>query len=127
MVVNQCINGHGIAVQTEATDDTKTGWTQERMVAEILSFEHIADVNLNNRARNRTDTIVQSNARVGVGAGVQHDAISVEAHRLHLIDELTLYITLEIMQLNIGKLRLKFRQESLKRAAAIDAGLACSQ
>ena len=80
MVVNQCINGHGIAVQTEAADDTKTGWTQERMMAEILSFEHIADVNLNNRTRNRTDTIVQSNARVGVGAGVQHDAISVEAH-----------------------------------------------
>ena len=44
------VNGHDIAMQSEATDDAKADRTEVRLMAESLPTVHITDVNLDNRA-----------------------------------------------------------------------------
>lgn len=74
------------------------------MMPEFLALVHIRDMNFNHRARQRPNTILQSDARVGVSARIQHDAIILEAYFLHLIDQFAFDVTLVEIKLNACKL-----------------------
>ena len=56
------------------------------MVTELLALVDVGDVHLDDRALQRADAVVQGNARVGIGAGVQYNAIILsEAYLLQLL------------------------------------------
>ena len=73
------------------------------MMAELLTLVYIRDVNLYARALQTADAILQGNAGMGVGTGVEHHAIVGEAHFLQL------------------------RQVALERVAAVNAWFANAQ
>ena len=49
-------------------------------------------------AAQRADAVVQGDAGVRVGTGVEYDAVEGESHLLHLVDHLTLYVALKVFQ-----------------------------
>ena len=68
-------------------------------MAELLALVDVRDVDLDHGRIDGPDAIGQSNARVGVGTGIQHDAIDVESHLLQLVDECAFVVALEIANL----------------------------
>ena len=125
----QSFYGQAVAVESEATDHAETGGGDKRLVTERLALMHIGDMNLDDRALQRADAIVERHTCVGIGTRIENDAVVAfeEAHLLHLVDELTLNITLETGNLDTGELGLQRRQVALKRLIAIDTRFALSQ
>ena len=91
------------------------------MVAKCLALMNIRDVNLNNRALQRADTVVQGYGSVGVGTGIEHDTVTTETNLLHLVNQLTLDIALVIGYLDIRIAGLKLRQILVKRRRTVNA------
>ena len=72
-------------------------------MTELLTLVDIGDVHLDNWALQRADAVVQGYAGMGVGTGVEHNAVAApEAHLLHLVDEAALDITLIVGYLDVG-------------------------
>ena len=97
------------------------------MMAELLTLVYIRDVNFYARTLQAADAILQGNAGMGVGTGVEHHAIVGEAHFLQLVDELALDVALVILNLHIRKLSLQLRQVALEGIAAVNAWFADAQ
>ena len=99
----QCLDGQAIGVEPEATDDTTTGTADHGVVTELLALVDIRDMYLDDRALQRADAVVQGYAGMGVGTGVEHDAVALaKARLLHLVDELTLDVALIVININVG-------------------------
>ncbi len=96
-------------------------------MTERLALVHVADMHLDGRRRHGTKGILKRNGRVGVGAGVEYNAVEVEAYLMDFVDELPLYVALVIFQLHIGEVATQIRQESLKRNSAVYARFAAPQ
>ena len=65
---------------------------------------------------------------MGVGTGIQHNAVVVEAYALNFVDESALVVALEIAQLHLW--REAFAQAfevAFKSSVAIYARLSCAQ
>ena len=84
-------------------------------MAELLALVYVRDVNLYHSGFQRTDTVVQGYAGVGVCTGVEHDAVVREAYLLHFVDELSLDIALEVGDIHIGILCLQLWQVLFER------------
>ena len=67
------------------------------------------------------------NAGAYTHTSIEHNAIVLEAHLLHLVDELALHVALIVVYLHIRDLGFQLGQECLERLAAIDARLANTQ
>ena len=97
------------------------------MMAKLLALVHIRDVYFDDGTFQRADTVVQGNRGVGVGSCVEHDTVVGEAHLLHLVNQLSLYIALIVFYLYIGILCLQLGQILVERRRAVDAWLASAQ
>ena len=64
---------------------------------------------------------------MGVGTGIEDDAVVGEAHLLHLVNHLSLDITLEVVYLNVVILLAQLCKIVVERAAAVDAWFANAQ
>jgi hypothetical protein len=93
------------------------------VVAELLALVDIGDVYLDDGSLQRTDAVVQGYRGVGVGSGIEHDAVVRKTYLLHLVDEFTLNVALEILDVHIGIFGLQLGQILLERRTAIDAWL----
>lgn len=97
------------------------------MVAELLALVDVGDVNLDDGAAQRADAVVQRYAGVGVGTGVKHNAVVGEAHLLHLVDKLALYVALIVLDVHVRVFRLELWQILFEGRRAVDAGFAGAQ
>lgn len=97
------------------------------MVAELLPFVYVGDVYLHDGALQTADTVLQGDAGMGVGSGVQHDAVIGESHLLQLVDQFALDVALVVFNLHVGEFLFQFRKVALEGVAAIDAGFADTQ
>ena len=73
-------------------------------MTELLAAMNIRDMNLDDRALQRADAVVKRDTRVGIGTGIQHDAVValIESHLLHLVDEFTFDVALIVVYLHVG-------------------------
>ena len=71
------------------------------MVAELLTLVDIGDVNLYHRSLEGADAVLQGNARVGVGTGVEHYSVATETYLLQFVYQLTLNVALVVANLNV--------------------------
>ena len=97
-------------------------------MAELLAAMHVGYVHLNHRRAHRLDAVGKRDAGVGVGTGIQHNAVVVEADALNFVDESALVVALEIAQLHLW--REAFAQAfevAFKSSVAIYARLSCAQ
>ena len=94
------------------------------MVAELLTLVNIGYVHLDYRRTERAYAVLQGDARVGVGTGVEHYAAAREASLLHLVDEFAFDVALIITYLDVGICGTKRLQIVVERAAAIYSGFA---
>ena len=62
---------------------------------------NVAEVNFHERHGDRHERITKCETGVGVGAGINHDAINITAPRVQLIDELSFSIMLCAHQRNV--------------------------
>ena len=72
-------------------------------MAVILAGEDVADVHLDGGGRDGGQGVVQRHACVAVAAGVDNDAVSLEAHLLYAVNQLALDVALEIAYLDVGE------------------------
>ena len=96
-------------------------------MAELLALMHIRDMHLDDRTLERADAIVQGHTGVGIGTGIENDAVERETYLLHLVDELALDIALKVANLHVRILRLQLRQIGLERHLSVDAWLALAK
>ena len=92
-------------------------------MSELLALMYVGNVYLDDRRLDAADTVVQCNAGVCVSTGVEHDAVAREALLLHLVDEHALYVTLEIVYLDVRIALAQLRQEIVEGRLAVDARL----
>ena len=117
------MEGEAVAVEAETGDDALANGRQERLVAERLTAVDVADVNLDHGSGDGSDSIGDSDRRVGVTAGIQDDAAVVKTHLLQAVHNLPLDVALIDVD---GVLRIalnQFLQVLVKGAVAIDLGL----
>ena len=100
--VAECLNGQTVAVKSEAADDALAGATDERLVAKLLTLVYIGDMYLDNWALEGADAVLQCYTGMCIGTCVEHDAIIAEPHFLHLVNQLSLDITLEVVELDVS-------------------------
>ena len=62
---------------------------------------YIRDMHLNHRRGDRTDSILQSDGRMGVSTRIQNDAVHIKTYLLNLVYQLSLNVGLEIVNLYI--------------------------
>ena len=72
-------------------------------MAELFTFVHVGDVNLNARTFQTPDAVLQGNTCMGIGTCIEYDTVAVEAHFLYLVDYLTLQIALVVVYANFRK------------------------
>lgn len=92
-------------------------------MAELLARSHLTEMHLYHGRAKRTYTVEQRNAGVRVGARIEDDAIVAEAHLLHLVDEQSFHVALEIFYVHLGIHGAQLRQIALHRLVAIDTRL----
>ena len=73
-------------------------------MTELLTTVNVGDMDFDDRTLQRTDAVVQRDARVRIGTRVQHDAVVAleESRLLHLVDQLTLHVALIVVYLHVG-------------------------
>ena len=96
-------------------------------MAESLAGMDIADVHLHHRGGHGADGILQGDGRVGVGPGVEDDAVVVETHLVDAVDEFALDVGLEIVYLYAGIAAAQAGQAIVERPGTIYARLAAAQ
>ncbi len=94
---------------------------------ELFPRVNIGNVNFNYGRTNRRNCIVNSNRRVSVSAGVQYNAVGVEARIVEFVNDLTFNIGLKVLNLIRRKASAQFLKKGIKRLIAVDAGLPCAK
>ena len=97
------------------------------MVAELLTLVDVGDVDLDDRSFQRADAILQCDARVGVGTGVEHNSVVAEAHFLQLVNELAFDVTLIVVNLYLRIISPKSFQIRLHSICPVYSWLASAQ
>ena len=123
----QRLNGQAVAVETEAADDALATRADEALVAELLALVHVADMYLDGRCLHCLQGIEQGHAGMGVGSGVEHDAVEVKPHLVYLVDETSLVIALVVAYLDVGIALLKLLEVAFEALVTIDAGFSFAQ
>ena len=101
LFIQKRFHGQPVAVEPESSYHPFASAANHGFVAEIFTCIHIADMHLNDRTFQRADAILQGYAGVGIGTGIQHDAVVTESHLLHLVDQFTLDVALVIVKLHL--------------------------
>ena len=96
-------------------------------MAELLALVYVGYVDLNDGTAERAYAVLQGHAGMGVGAGVEHNAVVSEAYFLHLVDKYALDVALEVLYLYVGKASAQLRQVVVERAAAVNPRFARAQ
>lgn len=97
------------------------------MVAELLTLVNIGDMHLDNGCLQRADAVVQSHRSMCIGTCVEHDTVVCKAHLLHLVDQLTLHIALEILDVHVRIALPQLREVLLEGRRAVDTLFTGSQ
>lgn len=96
-------------------------------MTEFLTLVNVRNMYLDDRGLDSTDAVVQCHGGMGVGTGVQHDTVHAETGVLHLVDEQTFHIALEIVDFHVGIAFAQLWQVVFERRAAIDARFTFAQ
>jgi len=93
------------------------------MAAVLLTGIDIADMHLDDGSGDGGDSIVDSHAGVAVATGVEDDALGGKTHLVQAVDNLTLYVALEITYLYIRKTPSERVHHLLHSGVSIDGRL----
>ena len=115
--------GEAVAVEAEAGDDALADRRQQGLVAERFTRIYVADVDLDHRGGDSSNSIGDGNRRVGVPPSVEDDAAVVKAHLLQAVHDFSLDIALEDIYRVLRKQLGQFLQVLVERTVAIDIGL----
>lgn len=117
----QGFNRQTVAVKTETGNHSFAGWGNHRHMAVAFPTVDIGNVHLDNRRFHCPDGIGNGYRRVGIGSGIQHNAVDIKSLTMNFVDERTFVIALEIVELNLRVTGFQRLVVALKRAVAIDA------
>ncbi len=127
LLVHEPLHGEPVAFEAKAADAAGAVPAQQAFLAKFLAGGQVAQVHLNHGRGNGGHSIGQGNAGVGVGPGIEHDAMVGEAYFVQLIEQGALVVRLEVRELQIGKSRFQLGEKIIKRASTVDARLATAQ
>ena len=88
---------------------------------------HIADGYPDGRCADRLEGIQQSHAGVGVGNRIQYYGIVVESYLVDAVDEVTLMVALQVVNLYLRISAAQLLEVSLETLGTIDARFALAQ
>ena len=96
-------------------------------MTESLTGMYVGDMYLDDWRSNRTNSVLQSNRRMSIGTCVQNNAIYIESSFLNLINQLSLNVRLEIVNLHIRISGTKSGKVIFKSNATVDSRFALAQ
>ena len=97
-----------------------------RVLSEGLALVDVAYMHFDNRCCYCRDSVSECYAGVSVGSGIDDYAIGAEPCFLHLVDESTFVVALEIGKLYLRVALLQLTKEVVERARTIDMWFAPS-
>src|SRR6185312_14688144 len=83
-----------VALAAEAADDPARGAAYEGIVAEFLAAEDVREMHLDDRQGGGGERVEDGYGGVGIGAGVEDDAVGALPRLLDPVDELALVVRL---------------------------------
>src|SRR5699024_177675 len=92
-----------------------------------LAGMYIRDMHLNHRRSDRTDSILQSDGRMGVSTRIQNDAVHIKTYLLNLVYQLSLNVGLEIVNLYIRIFLTEFGKVVFKSNATVNGRFTFAQ
>ena len=123
ILVDQVLYGEGIAVDSEAADDSAACWGEERVVSVVFASEDIAQMDFYCGCRYGGYCVVECDTGVAVSASVDDDAVGWEADLVDAVDELAFDVALEVAYLYIWELLAEVGMHLPHCCAAVDVGL----
>ena len=122
--VEQRFESQSVGVHAEAAYHAEARRRHHRLVAELLALVHVADVHFDDRRADRADAVEQRHRGVCVCAGVEDDAVRLEACFLQLVDEHALDVALIVVDIHVRILTAELVEILFERGVAVDARLA---
>ena len=71
-------------------------------MAELLAGVDIGDMHFHDGSLHSPDSILERNARMSVGSGIENYSVPVKSHLMYLVDELSLHVRLIVAKVNVG-------------------------
>ena len=96
--VGDGLEGQPVAVAAEADDAARSPPARPRCVPPRLAGVRVGEVQLDDRAVERGERVVDAPGVVGEGAGVDDDGGAAAAGRVDGVDELALVVRLEVLE-----------------------------
>ena len=96
-------------------------------MTKLFARMHIRYMYFHGWSRYSAQSIVQGHAGVCVGTGIEHDAINFEATGVDAVDEISLMVTLVVIQLHVRVLCAQFGKVIFEAATTVDTRLAATQ
>lgn len=121
------INGQLITIQAQAADGPDTLCRDIRRFAIFFPCKYIGDMNFYNRYPDGGNSVRQADAGMGIGAGIQDNAVLTGPAGVQVIDQLTFDITLKITQPGVWVLHGQLVKIAFKSLTAINSRLTGSQ
>lgn len=92
-----------IGVETETADYSLACRGDITVMTELFSCVYITNMHFYYGATEAAYAVVEGDAGVGVGTGIEHYAIVCEAYFLHFVYQFALDVALIIFQFDVGK------------------------
>ena len=89
-------------------------------MTKFFAFVDIGDVYFERGSSHPGDSVRDSHRSVSITSCIEQNRIKGEAHLMDLVDQLPLYVALEIVEFNLRKALLQLLEIILKGLAAID-------
>jgi len=93
------LDGHFIAFESVACDGVDAVGADEGGMAVWLAAVDVCDVDFYDGGGDEFDGVGYGDGGVGIGGGVEYDAVGGEAHGVELVDECAFAIGLEVRQM----------------------------
>ena len=99
-LLHQCTQCGRVAAPSEPGNRGANGWTKARDMPEGLPCVDVGKVHLDGGVRHRLDAVMQGNAGMGVGPGIDDTPIDMADRTMHQVDQGTFVIGLMALHIN---------------------------
>lgn len=120
MFFDEGLDGQPIGVESEPDNRAGRGSRNHGAMSILFTGVNVGDVYLDDGSRHGSYGIAQGDGGVGVGTGIEHDAVARIPGLLNFVDEYSLDIGLEIVDAMLGIAPTQLLEKVVERSFPVD-------
>lgn len=124
----QRLDGQSVRVEAETSNHAFAGGRNERMMTELFATVYVRQVHFDHREMQRTDAVVQGNARVRIGSGIErHPVDAFGQGLLQAVDEESFDVALIVKYFVVGKMLSQHFKAVFHAVTAVNIGFTLAE